>query len=107
VEEARRQRRPRRRGAGRSGGVGWVEKRRDFIIGTREWQEVSRDDKRFRRTMRLSRRGGSQAARGATGDCHCEMGLKNGDDAQVIFFSSSKSPFSLFLNLRFRYHSSF
>jgi hypothetical protein len=66
--------------------VGWVEKRRDFIIGTREWQEVSRDDKRFRRTMRLSRRGGSQAARGATGDCHCEMGLKNGDDAQVIFF---------------------
>jgi len=36
----------RRRGPGRSGGVGWGEKRRDFIIGTWEWQEGS-EGKRF------------------------------------------------------------
>jgi len=38
AEEAQRRRSLRRRGAGRSGGVWWAEKRRDFIIGTWEWR---------------------------------------------------------------------
>ena len=46
AEEAQRRRSLRRRGAGRSGGVWWAEKRRDFIIGTWEWQEGS-EGKRF------------------------------------------------------------
>jgi len=36
-EEARKRRSLRRRGAGRSGGVGWAEKRRDFVIWSWEW----------------------------------------------------------------------